>query len=1200
MLLAKLNPSLICLQETFLKENKLRYKGYQSYNYIHQAGLKASGGVSILIKNNIPQSRIDLKTDLQAVAVKATLHRALSICSIYIPPNEQINEKMIEELIRQLPKPFVLLGDFNSHSTLWGCKDTDKKGKQIENILNRNNLCLYNTKEPTHINLTNGSQSSIDLSICDPSSFLDFSWEVYEDLCGSDHYPIVLKNGNTEHTHPSRWKLNKADWNKFQTLCSDLLIRDNVDNVETFTEILVSIAKECVPKNTTPNKKNKPWFDKNCKEVLKNRKSALKKFKKEPTTQNLVNYKFHKAKARKTLKEAKEKCWKKYVEGINISTKPKAVWKMIRGIAGKGNTAPIKHLSFKGNKITETKEIANKLAEKFSGSSSSANYKQQFQPIKRNAEKRKLKFNSDNSEKYNQPFTMLELKDSIKKSHNTTVGPDEIHYEFIKKLPKTCLNLLLEIFNTTWIEEKFPKAWKQAIIIPIAKQGKDDTNSANYRPISLTSCLCKTMERMINQRLIWYLESNELIADMQCGYRKNRSCIDHLINLETFIREAFIRKEHATTVFFDLEKAYDTTWRYGIKRDLHNIGLRGRMPQFISKFLNDRTFKVRVGSTFSDTYKQEEGVPQGSILSTTLFNIKINSIAKELSADMNGSLYVDDCTISYRSKYVNTIERKLQLCINKINQWATENGFRFSQTKTKCVHFCNRHKIHPDPVLQLEESNIPAVNSYKYLGLFFDKKLTFIPHIDYIKKKCNQALQLIRVVAHTDWGANKETLLKLYRTLIRSKIDYGNFIYQSARKSYLRTLNPIYHTGLRLALGAFRTSPVESLYAEANEAPPQLRCNKLALMYYTKLKANKRNPAHYSTFYPKYKDLFQQKEKVIKTFGLRMEELTNKADLPIGKIHDSYLPEIAPWTIMAPKVDISLSKLQKQKTHPLIFQEEFEKIKEKYNQHKYIYTDGSKQKEATSCAAVYKKKIKNKRLPEAASIFNAELCAISLALELISEEKSKKFVIFSDSLSVLTAVKNRKMDNPLLAKFLIRSHSLSSWKEIVLCWTPGHTGIKGNEIADLAAKAAQTQGIDTHFLVPYTDLKIKIKKYVKQTWQDLWEEQSNNKLYRIKPIIGNWSQCPVKQNRKEEVVLTRLHIGHTKLTHSYLLQGEEQPECIPCQTPLTVEHILTECIDYLPIRKKYYKTNNLKKLFQKINTNNIFFYLKKIGIYNKL
>ena len=140
-----------------------------------------------------------------------------------------------------------------------------------------------------------------------------------------------------------------------------------------------------------------------------------------------------------------------------------------------------------------------------------------------------------------------------------------------------------------------------------------------------------------------------MIYGNQAGFRKNYSTNDHLVRLESFIHDAFIKKEHCVAIFFDLEKAYDTTWKYDIMKDLHDIGLRGRLPNFISNFLTDRSFNVRIGSTLSDTFEQEQGVPQGSILSPTLFNIKINNIVKCVN-DTDSSLYVDDFGIFYKSK----------------------------------------------------------------------------------------------------------------------------------------------------------------------------------------------------------------------------------------------------------------------------------------------------------------------------------------------------------------------------------------------------------------------------------------------------------------------------------------------------------------------------------------------------------------------
>ena len=208
-----------------------------------------------------------------------------------------------------------------------------------------------------------------------------------------------------------------------------------------------------------------------------------------------------------------------------------------------------------------------------------------------------------------------------------------------------------------WTTGNFPEDWTYASLIPIPKPRKWPAEPNNYRPKALTSCLCKTLERMINKRLNWLLESNNHIWRFQSGFRSDHSTTDNLVRLETFIRDAFIKKEHVVAVSLDLEKAYDTKWKYSILKDIHKLGLRGRLPTFIENFLADRTMQVRVGSPLSDYYDQEQGVPQGGVLSTTPFSIKINDIVKCLGNLTDCSLYVDNFCICYRSKSMATIER---------------------------------------------------------------------------------------------------------------------------------------------------------------------------------------------------------------------------------------------------------------------------------------------------------------------------------------------------------------------------------------------------------------------------------------------------------------------------------------------------------------------------------------------------------------
>ena len=166
-----------------------------------------------------------------------------------------------------------------------------------------------------------------------------------------------------------------------------------------------------------------------------------------------------------------------------------------------------------------------------------------------------------------------------------------------------------------------------------------------------------------------------------------------------------------------------------------------------------------------------------------------------------------------------------------------------------CVNFCQLRKLHLDPELYLNDTQIPIIGEAKFLGLLFDSKLSFILHITSLKSRCTKSLDLIKVLSNTTCGADRKVLLRLYRALIRSELDYGGVVYGSARPSSIKRLDTVLNQGLRLYLGAFRTSPVQSLYVEANEPPLGMRrTTRLSLQYYVKLMSNEVNPAYSAVF----------------------------------------------------------------------------------------------------------------------------------------------------------------------------------------------------------------------------------------------------------------------------------------------------------------------------------------------------------------
>ena len=135
----------------------------------------------------------------------------------------------IEHLISQLPKPFINRVTFNSHSYVWGCRDTDQKGRIID-VINRNNLLLYNDKSYTYLHPGTGTYSAIDLTISDASIFLDYSWKVHDDTCGSYQFPIILENSGPELDDKIlRWNLRRAKWDEFKKSCI-LKLKSNANN----------------------------------------------------------------------------------------------------------------------------------------------------------------------------------------------------------------------------------------------------------------------------------------------------------------------------------------------------------------------------------------------------------------------------------------------------------------------------------------------------------------------------------------------------------------------------------------------------------------------------------------------------------------------------------------------------------------------------------------------------------------------------------------------------------------------------------------------------------------------------------------------------------------------------------------------------------------------------------------------------------
>lgn len=316
---AEKNPAVICLQESNFKEDHCPIlTSYHSIFKNREKYRHASGGVVMFIKAMIFLNIIQLNTNLEAVAATIRCPNPLTISNIYLPNSTNIQKNDLLILIHQLPKPFILLGDFNSHNPLWGCESCDARGLIVEEVINSfDHINILNNGKHTHFNIANGNTSAIDLAMTTSDITLDFHWQVLDTLYDSDHYPIMIsRTSETTYEelkqHP-KWIFDIANWMLFENNIKNSLKQlsnpwsspntDINDVVMRFTNMIYSAASASIPMTSgTVKKKKLPWFNKNCAEKIKEYKKAFRKYKKETTVEQKIEYKKARAEARRMLK----------------------------------------------------------------------------------------------------------------------------------------------------------------------------------------------------------------------------------------------------------------------------------------------------------------------------------------------------------------------------------------------------------------------------------------------------------------------------------------------------------------------------------------------------------------------------------------------------------------------------------------------------------------------------------------------------------------------------------------------------------------------------------------------------------------------------------------------------------------------------------------------------------------------------------
>jgi ribonuclease HI len=1080
------------------------------------------------------------------------------LLNYYCPNDKPLALDTIPEKERLL-----VCGDFNSHSQSWGYDHMDKRGEELESWQDENQFTLINqpADPPTFYSRAWHTTSTPDLAFHSPGLEWNITRVIGKQLGGSDHRPVFLNIHNEfvkDSSTLTRWNYKKANWKMYQHLTSVQAKDINVDKdinkvVREFNRCVLYVAKKTIPRGARKN--YKPYWNNELEKLQNEMEISRQQAEKRPSQEHHNKFQQTKAKFQRAKLQARRSSWKEKTESLNLERDTRKLWKLVKQLNDEGIGRNTRITLYKDRNILTGKRAANYFADAFAEDNNIKVSPEKQQEVRESQQN--IGQDEPIPEVMEAPITLKELEHAISKlKMKKSPGADGVSNEMIKNLGTAAKAKLLQIFNRCWATGSVPQAWREAIMIPLLKSGKDGTTVSNYRPISLTSCLCKTMERIINLRLQWYLESENLLVSQQAGFRQCYSTEDQATYLSQEIEDAFQDKKLVLAAWIDLRKAFDKVWKEGLLKKLRNCRINSRMYKWVKAYLHNRRARVQLDGRKSKKVLLRHGVPQGGVLSPTLFLVYINDLVAELPHGIKVAMYADDLVIWCTEEYATVATKQIQRAIDALTLWANRWCVSINTDKCSKTLFTLSPKQKAGDI-KIGEELLREDKQPTYLGVTFDDKLTWKEHINKATTKARRKLAILRKLSGTTWGANGNILRKVYQQGIRPHLEYGSAAWCPASNTTLQELNKVQNQGLRIILGAMKSTPIVEMekmgrmqtLSERRDTKVILQAEKFQCMPTHPMKERFQNLAmgrlKRSSFVHQAKRLRRQ-----------LTDLP-EVDSPLRSV-----PEQTPWRERY-EIPINIQTHVKgilsedeqnsvqRRTATLSF------LDDEYPQDIWVrvYTDGSAQNAVRNGGAgvyiEYPHKPRDTiRTPTGkfCNNYDAEIQAIRVATEklLNSNPGPQPAVFLTDARSVLQALQSGKL--PDLQKLLTE---LSSQCRVTMQWIPSHCGIPGNEKADQLAKegAAENQ---PDVPITYHQKKQMIKSIRKP------QTPTQDDYYIM--------------NRSEQVIILRLRTGHNRLrSHMYTkFKIGNTAMCTCGQVTQTAEHILQECSEYETLRQTHW------------------------------
>lgn len=782
------------------------------YNIICSAAKGGQYGTGFIISSECKSAIMDFKPvneRIVTVRVRGKFGN-ISICSVHAPIEDEEGEEkdifyaQLQRVIDDMPTHDVkmIMGDFNAkvgteeyYASIIGKHSlhqiSNDNGKRIIDLASSNSMVISSTRFPhkrihkeTWVSPDGETRNQIDHIMIDSrhmSDILDVRSYRGAD-CDSDHFLVGVRfkeriSVKKEGGGVKNQKFNLEKLRKDEEMVAKYRkeVSENVKNkVKTETtveedweeikDILLS-ASETLGRRKRENK-NKGWYDEECRLGIKERNQARLTLLNEANEENKEIYKTKKEKVKKLCRKKKREYEQQRLTEIEDMAKAKSTRKFYGevGAQKKGFQPRVQFCrDSEGELVGDKQKIIKRWKEYFERL---LNIGGEEETLNR----QELAVGQQEEENVETP-TEGEVREIIRnQKNNKAPGEDEIAAEMLKFAGNEMESNMHKLIKKIWEKEEMPKAWNTAVICPLHKKG-DKTVCENYRGIALLSIGYKILSTTIVSRITPIME--QIAGDYQCGFRRGRSTLDQIFIIRQIMEKSYEKDLDLFYLFIDFRQAYDSVKRPQLYEILNMLHVPPKLIRLIKLCLKDSQAKVKVQGNLSESFEIKEGLRQGDPLSTSLFNLILEWIIRQVKAVRKGTIlnrttqilaYADDLVIISRNK------SELQEVFIQLEEAAKKVGLSINQNKSKFMITARGGREEHD--LVINQNVFEKIGSFRYLGAVVTEKNILQDDIETRISAGNRCFYALRQVFQSK-AISRKSKLTVYKTVVRPVVMYG-------------------------------------------------------------------------------------------------------------------------------------------------------------------------------------------------------------------------------------------------------------------------------------------------------------------------------------------------------------------------------------------------------------------------------------------